>query len=536
MCCLPWPTSAILLGLVLWSKVDAKLQASRLCLLLLNNGLIICYEATILYNLLSGRFFGAKLGILRAALGWMGIFVSIICICAAVLPHQLSAVLKANMVEAMIAYAILMSGYGFHVRGPQPIRLTMGVTAVFCLVMGIIAGAFLVRRVVDSVQGGLVTCTWIFLGLSSLFSIDGARAFYTNRENATWERRLKAAVRLLPTAMLGNYWKQLWRAICGRVDGTEFYKVWNSSGESVVDTSPSPSSSPPPPPPPRTLPQLPFVRACGPPTRYATIASIAPKPNVTALIYLHSDVILEAKLNFSAVSGEYDAGWIYLDAVNRLHEIQQTKSKSDVVLQGTCIEPPTATLENIIRASSESVKLARDASDQLDTNQGVISRCRYDAILLHGRRVRYVIEGGKSYEGQLCFDLRYFTIQGVGKKRLSFLFNDANFASGESRFEPLEEEIGKGSVAFSSIRDKMPLTWDCTSCRKRFSTYDGIYDHFDYILQQEQQGRLRAEECHKPNINIIKDQSDAHQKLAQRDWPHRIKPPSRCLFSISGYN
>jgi hypothetical protein len=70
-------------------------------------------------------------------------------------------VLEANLIETIIAYAILMGGYGFHVRGPRPIRLTMGVTAVFCFVMVIVAGVFLDRRVVDSVQGGLVTCTWV---------------------------------------------------------------------------------------------------------------------------------------------------------------------------------------------------------------------------------------------------------------------------------------------------------------------------------------------------------------------------------------
>jgi hypothetical protein len=79
----------------------------------------------------------------------------------ATLPHQLSAVLEANLIEAVVAYAILMSGYGFHIHGPRPIRLTMGVTALFCFVMVTIAGVFLDRRVADSVQGGLVTCTWV---------------------------------------------------------------------------------------------------------------------------------------------------------------------------------------------------------------------------------------------------------------------------------------------------------------------------------------------------------------------------------------
>jgi hypothetical protein len=161
------------------------------------------------------------------------------------------------------------------------------------------------------------------------------------------------------------------------------------------------------------------------------------------LIYLEAKVISEAGFNFKAVSGLYDGGVIYLDAFNQLHGIHQTKSMSDGTLQGTFIEHPVAALEKIIEASRESVRLARDASNQLDASWAVVSRCRCDAILLHGRRVRFVKEREESHEGRLFFEIRSFTIQEVGKERLSFYFNDADFVSGNSRFELLEEETRK---------------------------------------------------------------------------------------------
>jgi len=61
------------------------------------------------------------------------------------------------------------------------------------------------------------------------------------------------------------------------------------------------------------------------------------------------------------------------------------------------------------------------------------------------------------------------------------------------------------------------VSWVCPSCLHAFQTYEGIYRHLDHILQQEQQGRLPANDKHKLNINIIKYQRDAHQMLAQRD-------------------
>lgn len=238
--------------------------------------------------------------------------------------------------------------------------------------------------------------------------------------------------------MSRNYLQQLWRAIRGRADrdDTEIYEGsikndegstqpskrtltvliridWNSSDESL----PSPPHPPPPPPP---------------------HATIAPQLGNMMLIHLHHEDISKAGFNIRAVSGLYDAGWIYPEALNLLHGIQQEKPE---LLQGTCVEPPVAALENIIDASRETVTLARNAFDQLETTRGVISRCRCDAVLLHRKRVRYVDEGEKSYEGQLYFESSHFTIQEVGNKRLSFHFNDGHFASGKSRFEPLEEEI-----------------------------------------------------------------------------------------------
>lgn len=101
---------------------------------------------------------------------------------------------------------------------------------------------------------------------------------------------------------------------------------------------------------------------------------------------------------------------MYLDAVNQLEKIQQTQAESDGVLQGTCIEPLVAVLEKIRDASRESVTLTRNASKQLETTWDVKVQCRCDAILLHRKRVRYVDDSEKSYEGLLYFEISHFTI------------------------------------------------------------------------------------------------------------------------------